>query len=55
MRECQNAQPTVMARYDFGVERRVYVQNLGEEQIDEVIRELVEQAKNVNSSIPNRF
>jgi hypothetical protein len=44
-----------MARYDFGVERRVYLQNLGEDQIDDVVRELVEQARDVNASIPNRF
>ena len=30
VRECLNAQPTVMARYDFGVEKRIYVPNLDE-------------------------
>lgn len=50
-----NAQPTVMARYDFGVEKRVYVPNLDEQTIDQVVKELVEQAKEVNSAIPNRF
>ena len=55
MRECLNAQPTVMARYDFGVEKRVYLNDLDEKTIDGVVRELVEQAKDVNAAIPNRF
>ena len=41
VRECLNAQPTVMARYDYGVEKRIYVNNLDENQIDEVVKELV--------------
>ena len=42
VRECQNAQPNVMARYDFGVEKRIYVHNLEEREIDQVVKELVE-------------
>lgn len=53
MRECLNAQPTVMARYDFGVEKRVYVPNLDEKEVDRVVQELVEQAKAVNAAIPD--
>ena len=55
MRECLNAQPTVMARYDFGVEKRIYVPNLEEADVDSVVKELVEQAKEVNAAIPNKF
>lgn len=55
VRECLNAQPTVMARYDFGVEKRVYLNDLDEKTIDGVVRELVEQAKAVNAAIPSRF
>lgn len=54
VRECVNAQPTVMARYDFGVEKRIYVNNLDEKQVDSIVQELVEQAQQVNSSIPHR-
>ena len=54
VRECLNAQPTVMARYDFGVEKRVYVNNLSENEINDIVKELVEQAKDVNAAIPNR-
>jgi NADH dehydrogenase (ubiquinone) 1 alpha subcomplex subunit 2 len=42
VRECLNAQPTVMARYDYGVERRVYVPHLDEGNVDQVVQELVE-------------
>ena len=42
VRECKNAQPTIMARYDFGIEKRMYVNNLQENEIDEVVRELVQ-------------
>jgi len=30
VRECTNAQPTVMARYEFGVERRLYLNHASE-------------------------
>ena len=53
VRECLNAQPTVMARYDFGVERRIYVNDLNEKDIDQVVKELVEQAASVNAAIPS--
>ena len=57
VRECLNAQPTVMARYDFGVEKRIYVPNLEEKDIDSVVKELIEQAEEVNAAIPsnNKF
>lgn len=51
VRECQNAMPTVMARYDYGVERRVYVNNLSENEIDSVVKELVQQSKEINSAV----
>lgn len=44
-----------MARYDYGVEKRVYIPNLEEKEIDNIVRELVEQAREVNAAIPNRF
>lgn len=37
VRECLNAQPTVMARYDYGVERRIYLHNLEEREIDTLV------------------
>jgi len=42
-----------MARYDFGVEKRIYVPNLEEKDIDSVVKELIQQADEVNAAIPN--
>ena len=50
VRECLNAQPSVMARYDYGVERRVYLHNASEAEVSQAITELVEQASEVNQS-----
>lgn len=49
VRECNAAQPTVMARYDFGVEKRIYLNNLSEQEVDTVVQDLVEQADKINS------
>ena len=51
VRECQGAQPNVMARYDYGVERRIYLHNLTEGEVDEAVAELVNQADKINSSV----
>ena len=40
-----------MARYDFGVEKRIYVHNLEEREVGNVVKELVDQANEINSSI----
>jgi NADH dehydrogenase (ubiquinone) 1 alpha subcomplex subunit 2 len=50
VRECTNAQPTVMARYDFGVERRLYLNNASEVEVSEAVNELVDQADKINSA-----
>ena len=42
-----------MARYDFGVEKRVYVHNLPESEVSKVVEDLVKQAKQVNAAIQN--
>ena len=44
-----------MARYDFGVEKRIYVPNLEEADVNSVVKELVEQAHEVNAALPNKF
>ena len=33
VRECTGAQPTVMARYAFGVERRLYLNDASEQEV----------------------
>jgi len=39
-----------MARYDFGVERRVYLHNASEAEVKTAVSELVEQAPEVNQA-----
>ena len=51
VRECAGAQPTIMARYDFGVEKRVYVNDLSEKEVDAVVEELTTQAVKVNAAL----
>ena len=51
VRECNGAQPTVMARYNFGVERRVYLNNMSESEVNAVVEDLANQADQINSSI----
>ena len=45
VRECEGAQPCVTARYDFGVERRVYVQNASDAEVGQTVDELIDQAQ----------
>lgn len=41
VRECADALPTVMARYDFGVERRISIENMETADIEMIVEELV--------------
>lgn len=54
VRECENAQPSVMARYDFGVERRIYLLNATETEVQNSVEELVNQAGQINRAVLNR-
>ena len=54
VRECLGAQPNVMVRYDFGVEKRVYLNELTAEDVDAAVGELVMDADSVNAAIPNQ-
>ena len=48
IRECENAHPNVMARYDFGEERRYYLHDMNEKSVEEMVKQLVKDAKQVN-------
>jgi NADH dehydrogenase (ubiquinone) 1 alpha subcomplex subunit 2 len=41
VREAEGAQACVMARYDFGVERRVFLQNATESEVAQTVDTLV--------------
>jgi NADH dehydrogenase (ubiquinone) 1 alpha subcomplex subunit 2 len=50
IREAKGAQPCVMARYEFGVERRVYLHNATEGEVKETVMDLINQGEEINSS-----
>ena len=49
VRECRNAIPTIMARYDFGVEKKVVAEGWTQQQVEEAVQELVNQADSINA------
>ena len=55
VRECENAQPCVTARYDFGVERRMYLLGANEAEVGQAVNELVDNAKTINSAAAMKF
>ena len=44
-----------MARYEFGVERRVYLHDATEQEVAQTVNDLVEDAKKVNAAVGSRF
>ena len=55
VRECENAQPCVTARYEFGVERKVYLLGANETEVGEAVSGLIAQADSINKSAATRF
>ena len=55
VRECDKAQPCVTARYEFGVERKVYLLGANEAEVGQAVDSLVEQASQVNKAATQRF
>ena len=43
------------ARYDFGVERKVYLLGANEVEVGQAVSELIENAKKINSAASSRF
>ena len=55
VRECENAQPCVTARYDFGVERKIYLLGANEAEVGQAVDELVSAAEGINSAAAVKF
>jgi NADH dehydrogenase (ubiquinone) 1 alpha subcomplex subunit 2 len=51
VRECEEADPYIIARYQYGIEKKALLANLNEKEIDKVVQDLVEQAKKINTSL----
>ena len=44
-----------MVRYDFGVEKRVYLNELTADEVDKAVGELVLEADSVNAAVPGQW
>lgn len=50
VRECSNAIPTITARYDYGVEKRIFAEDLSDKDVEGKVLELVKEAEKINST-----
>jgi NADH dehydrogenase (ubiquinone) 1 alpha subcomplex subunit 2 len=48
IRECEGADPYVIARYSFGVEKKALIENLSGAEVDQVVKDLVAMTNQVN-------
>ena len=55
VRECDKAQPCVTARYEYGVERKVYLLEANEAEVGQAVSQLIEQAASINGAASQRF
>ena len=55
IRECENAQPCVTARYEFGVERKVYLLGANEAEVGVAVNDLINQADGINKAAAGKF
>mmetsp|Transcript_48139 Transcript_48139/g.55443 ORF Transcript_48139/g.55443 Transcript_48139/m.55443 type:complete len:102 (+) Transcript_48139:42-347(+) len=51
VRECLAADPYIIARYEFGVEKKLFTENLNHEEVGEAVKILVDSAAEVNASL----
>ena len=52
IRECHGASPAVFARYAFGVEKKICLENKSEQEVDQELERLVMDADSVNAAMP---
>ena len=55
VRECDKAQPCVTARYEFGIERKIYLLGANEAEVGQAVTDLVGQADAINKAAAPRF
>mmetsp|Transcript_2165 Transcript_2165/g.2264 ORF Transcript_2165/g.2264 Transcript_2165/m.2264 type:complete len:103 (-) Transcript_2165:198-506(-) len=51
VRECEDADPNVIARYRFGIEKKAFTAGLSDQEIEKIIEDFVSKADTVNKSI----
>jgi NADH dehydrogenase (ubiquinone) 1 alpha subcomplex subunit 2 len=55
IRECENVEPNIIARYDYGVEKKVYCEYASPEEVEDILSKLVSESEKINSSINNKI
>ncbi|KAM3141928.1 hypothetical protein pb186bvf_006014 [Paramecium bursaria] len=51
VRECEEVDPYILVRYRFGVEKKAFISNLDEQELEQVVSQLVGEAQKVNATI----
>ncbi len=51
IRECKDVDPMVLARYDYGVERKVICEFASAEEVEDIVGNLVLESEKVNAYI----
>ena len=51
IREAHNAEPNILARYDYGVEKRIFCEYASSEEVEEIVSKLVIESEKINYSI----
>jgi NADH dehydrogenase (ubiquinone) 1 alpha subcomplex subunit 2 len=51
IRECENAEPNILARFKYGVERKIACEFATEEEVEEIVTKLVTESDKINSYV----
>lgn len=51
IRECNNVEPSILARYDYGVEKKIFCEYATAEEVEEIVSKLVLESEKINTSI----
>ena len=51
IRECQNVEPNILARYEYGVEKKIFCEYASQEEVEEIVSKLVTDSEKINTSI----
>jgi len=51
VRECEEADPIIIARYRYGIEKKAHTANLSDKEVERVVQTLVNQSEEVNKHL----
>ncbi len=51
IRECHNVEPNILARYEYGVEKKIFCEYATQEEVEEILSKLVTESEKINTSI----